>query len=160
MPVRGPVPVNLTTRQAAEVLKVGPMTIRVYEDGSRTGDRISAILLELPAGVSGPPMHWHRFHDELFFVVKGTCRFVTPDAEVDATAGDLMTVPPGAIHTFKNASKTEACEVYMTATPGHYVDYFRMLSKAGTEGKMLSKEEIEHLMALFGTFPPDIESEP
>lgn len=37
---------------------------------------------------------------------------------------------------------------------------FRMLSKAGTEGKMLSKEEIEHLMALFGTFPPDIESEP
>lgn len=37
---------------------------------------------------------------------------------------------------------------------------FRMLSKAGTEGKMLSKEEIEHLMALFGTFPPDNESEP
>lgn len=71
MPVRGPIPVNLATRQAAEVLKVGPMTIRVYEDGSRTGDRISAILLELPAGVSGPPMHWHRFHDELFFVVKG-----------------------------------------------------------------------------------------
>lgn len=33
-----------------------------------------------------------------------------------------MTVPPGAIHTFKNASETEACEVYMTATPGHYVD--------------------------------------
>lgn len=71
MPVRGPVPVNLATRQAAEVLKVGPMTIRVYEDGSRTGDRISAILLEIPPGVSGPPMHWHRFHDELFFVVKG-----------------------------------------------------------------------------------------
>ncbi|KAK3503461.1 RmlC-like cupin domain-containing protein [Neurospora crassa] len=119
MPVRGPVPVNLATRQAAEVLKVGPMTIRVSEDGSRTGDRISAILLELPAGVSGPPMHWHRFHDKLFFVVKGACRFVTPDAEVDATAGDLMTVPPGANHTFKNASETEACEVYMTATPGH-----------------------------------------
>lgn len=33
-----------------------------------------------------------------------------------------MTVPPGAIHTFKNASETETCEVYMSATPGHYVD--------------------------------------
>lgn len=49
-------------------------------------------------------------------------RFVTPEGEVDAKAGDLMTVPPGAIHTFKNASDTEDCACYMTATPGHYVD--------------------------------------
>lgn len=93
-----------------------------------------------------------------------------------------MTVPPGAIHTFKNASETEACEIYMSATPGHYVDCmflssnltlildlfvvntaiidFRMLAKAGKEGKMLNQDEIEHIMALFGTFPPDVESEP
>ena len=45
--------------------------------------------------------------------------FVTPDGEVSASAGDLMTVPPGAIHTFKNASETEDCECYMTATPGN-----------------------------------------
>lgn len=45
-------------------------------------------------------------------------RFVTPDGDVDASAGDLMTVPPRAIHTFKNASDTEDCECYMTATPG------------------------------------------
>ncbi len=44
--------------------------------------------------------------------------FVTPEAEVTASAGDLMTVPPGAVHTFKNASETEDCECYMTATPG------------------------------------------
>ena len=46
-------------------------------------------------------------------------RFVTPDGDVDAKAGDLMTVPPGAVHTFKNASETEDCECYMTATPGN-----------------------------------------
>lgn len=44
--------------------------------------------------------------------------FVTPEGEVSASAGDLMTVPPGAIHTFKNGSETEDCECYMTATPG------------------------------------------
>jgi hypothetical protein len=48
----------------------------------------------------------------------GTMTFVTPDGEVTASAGDLMTVPPGAVHTFKNASETEDCECYMTATPG------------------------------------------
>ena len=46
--------------------------------------------------------------------------FVTPEGEVTASEGDLITVPPGAIHTFKNASETEDCECYMTATPGKY----------------------------------------
>ena len=47
------------------------MTVRVYEDGSLTENRVSAITVELPAGGSGPPMHWHRFHDEVFLVTKG-----------------------------------------------------------------------------------------
>lgn len=68
---RGPAPVKLVKKEATEILKVGPMTIRVYEDGSLTENRVSSVLLEIPAGKSGPPMHWHRFHDELFFVTKG-----------------------------------------------------------------------------------------
>jgi quercetin dioxygenase-like cupin family protein len=71
MPIRGPVPVNLAKRDTAEVLRVGPLTIRVLEDGSRTENRVGGVLLEVPAGKSGPPMHWHRFHDELFLVTKG-----------------------------------------------------------------------------------------
>ncbi|KAL2132097.1 hypothetical protein VTI74DRAFT_4220 [Chaetomium olivicolor] len=160
MPLRGPVSVHLSTKDAAEILRVGPLTIRVYEDGSGTENRVSGVLIEVPAGQSGPPMHWHRFHDELFFVTKGTMTFVTPEGELTASAGDLMTVPPGAVHTFKNGSETEDCECYMTATPGHYVDYFRMLAKATHAGKQLTKGDVEHLMALFGTFPPNIESEP
>lgn len=71
MPLRGSVPVKLYKKEETEVLQVGAMTIRVYEDGSLTQDRVSGVLLEVPAGKSGPPMHWHRFHDELFFVTKG-----------------------------------------------------------------------------------------
>lgn len=50
-------------------------------------------------------------------------RFVTPEGHIDAKAGDLMTVPPGAVHTFKNASETEDCECYMTATPGNLLPF-------------------------------------
>ncbi|KAK3384544.1 RmlC-like cupin domain-containing protein [Lasiosphaeria ovina] len=160
MASRGPVPVKLFKREAAETLRVGPMTIRVYEDGSLTENRVSGVLLEIPPGASGPPMHWHRFHDELFLVTKGTMRFVTPDGNVDASAGDLMTVPPRAIHTFKNASETEGCECYMTATPAHYVDYFRMIAKATKDGNPIPSSDVKQMMALFGTFPPDVESEP
>lgn len=37
---------------------------------------------------------------------------------------------------------------------------FRMLAKATDAGKQLDPGEVRHLMALFGTFPPDVESEP
>ncbi|KAK4190942.1 hypothetical protein QBC35DRAFT_460649 [Podospora australis] len=160
MPLRGPRPVKLYKSTQTETLKIGPLTVKIYEDGSLTENRVSAVLIEVPAGKSGPPMHWHRFHDELFFITKGAMTFVTPDGEITASAGDMMTVPPGAVHTFRNASETEDCAAYMTATPGYYVDYFRVLAKATGDGKPLAKEQTEHLMALFGTFPPDVESEP
>jgi hypothetical protein len=37
---------------------------------------------------------------------------------------------------------------------------FRILAKGAKDGNKLSKEDTEHLMSLFGTFPPDVESEP
>lgn len=75
----------------------------------------------------------------------GTVRFIVPDGSLDGkwipggsieycegegriadmalvSPGDLMVVPPRAIHTFENASGTEEAELYMTSTPGHYID--------------------------------------
>ncbi|KAI1861690.1 uncharacterized protein JN550_010760 [Neoarthrinium moseri] len=161
MPLRGPVPVIHSTRDKnSEKVQVGPTTIYIMEDGSHTDNRIGCMVLELPAGTSGPPMHWHRFHDECFFVTKGRVAFVTPDGEVEVGTGELLTVPPRAIHTFKNASKTEDAEFFMTATPGYYMDYFRTMSKVTTSGQKLMPEQTQHIMELFGTFPPDVESEP
>ncbi|KAF4820852.1 hypothetical protein CGCSCA4_v009033 [Colletotrichum siamense] len=160
MPLRGPVPVRLCNKENTEKLVLGPMTIYIYEDGSNTDNRIGCMTLGLPPGTSGPPMHWHRFHDECFFVTKGTIRFKTPEGDVDAKEGELMVVPPRAIHTFANPSETEPAEFFMTSTPGYYMDYFRMMGKSIEEGKKLSRENTAHLMALFGTFPPDVESEP
>lgn len=75
-PNRGPAPVKLFRKDDAEVLTLGPITCYVFEDGSHTDNRVGAVLLMIPPGVKGPPMHWHRFHDELFFVTKGTVAVV------------------------------------------------------------------------------------
>ncbi|KAL1867266.1 hypothetical protein Daus18300_006385 [Diaporthe australafricana] len=157
---RGPAPVKLYKKEDAEVLVLGPITCYIFEDGSHTDNRIGAVLLMIPPGTSGPPMHWHRFHDELFFVTKGTVRFTVPDGSMDVSPGDLMVVPPRAIHTFENASSTEEAELYMTATPGHYIDYFRMLAQETENGMKLDEADDMYMMAQFGTFPPDIPSEP
>lgn len=90
-----------------------------------------------------------------------------------------MVVPPRAIHTFENASKTEDAELYMTATPGYYIDCesgtkfmavqvrkakmiadFRMLAQGTEDDVKLDEADQMYLMAQFGTFPPDISSEP
>ncbi|OLN85282.1 hypothetical protein CCHL11_04355 [Colletotrichum chlorophyti] len=155
MPHRGPVSVKLCRKEDAEAVKVGPMTIYIFEDGSNTDNRIGCMTMEIPPGQSGPPMHWHRFHDECFLVTKGTVRFTTPEGHLDADEGALMVVPPRAVHTFSNPSDTVAAELFMTSTPD-----FRMMGKMAQEGKKWSKEDTEHVMALFGTFPPDVESEP
>lgn len=98
---------------------------------------------------------------------------------VPVSPGDLMVVPPRAIHTFENASKTEEAELYMTATPGYYIDCesgtkfvtlrvgkanmiadFRMLAQGTEDDAKLDEADQMYLMAQFGTFPPDIPSEP
>ncbi|EGY14405.1 uncharacterized protein VDAG_05569 [Verticillium dahliae VdLs.17] len=164
MPLRGPVSVTAYKKSTAEIVQIGPMTGYIYEDGSHTDTRVGCATLEIPPGVKGPPMHWHRFHDELFFIVKGTVRFSTPEGDTALQAGELMVVPPRAVHTFSNPSATEGAEFYMTATPGYYIDCessnFRMLGKITADEAKLSPAETEHLMALFGTFPPEVESEP
>lgn len=71
MPLRGTVPVKLHRKEDAEILQIGRMTCFLLEDGSHTDNRIAAVILMLPPGTEGPPMHWSRMHDECFFVVKG-----------------------------------------------------------------------------------------
>lgn len=136
MPLRGPVPVKLYKKETSEVVQLGPIKVYIFEDGTNTDNRIGCMTLELPKGASGPPMHWHRFHDECFFVTKGRIspgtgiirrfanmgagkvRFTTPEGHIDAGEGDLMVVPPRAIHTFSNPSDSEDAEFFMTSTPG------------------------------------------
>lgn len=72
MPIRGPTSVKLQRKEDAEILQLGPVTCFLLEDGARTENRIAAVVMLVPAGAKGPPMHWARMHDECFFVTKGS----------------------------------------------------------------------------------------
>lgn len=154
--------VTLVKSQEAETLKMGPITIRVIEDGSNTDNRIGAITLLVAPKTPGPAQHWHRMHDETFLVTKGTVRFSTGDAHYDAKAGDYVVVPPKAVHTWSNPFDEEA-EFYNSFTPAYYVDYLRMVAAAVKEsgGKPATEEQQVAAMAQFATFLPggEIEAE-
>jgi len=67
-------PINFVSAKQGEILKLGQITCRVMEDGSRTDNRIGSAEFTLPPNTPGPPAHWHEMHDETFLVTKGMVR--------------------------------------------------------------------------------------
>jgi quercetin dioxygenase-like cupin family protein len=144
---------------AIETLKMGPIKIRILEDGSKTDNRIGAVSLSIAPRTAGPGLHWHRMHDETFLITKGTIRFSTVQEDHDAGVGDYVVVPPKAVHAFSNPFDEEA-EFFNTFTPAYYVDYLRMLAQQAREGKgPLTVEQQVEAMKQFATFLPGREVE-
>jgi len=92
LPVQVPsVPVNFVPVKGGDIIKLGQITCRVLEDGSRTGksrratpsrvrlmnidNRIGCAEFTLPPHTSGPPSHFHMMHDETFLTTQGTIRY-------------------------------------------------------------------------------------
>ncbi|KAF2995272.1 hypothetical protein E8E13_004161 [Curvularia kusanoi] len=146
-------PINYVPAKEGEILKLGHITCRVMEDGSRTDNRIGSAEFTLPPNTAGPPAHWHEMHDETFLVTQGTVRFHAPDKTyIDAHVGDYITVPIRAPHTFSNPTDQEA-KFFNTYTPAFYIDYFRILAEMSKSDDKMSKEKNLEVMARFATMP-------
>ncbi|KAJ8110075.1 hypothetical protein OPT61_g6978 [Boeremia exigua] len=161
-------PINFVPAKEGEILKLGHITCRIMEDGSRTGarpftstqaqlippdNRIGSAEFTLPPNTAGPPAHWHEMHDETFLVTQGTVRFHAPDnTHIDARVGDYVTVPIRAPHTFSNPTDQEA-KFFNTYTPAFYIDYFRILAQLSKSDEKMSKEKNLEVMSRFATMP-------
>ena len=65
--------ITVTTADAAENLdRAGGRVMRLLVDADATGQRLSALTCEAPAGEPGPPLHIHPGTDERFLVQGGT----------------------------------------------------------------------------------------
>jgi len=117
---------SIVRPDGGDVIRLGPVTMRIIEDGSTTGHRLGLGEITVAPRTSGPPQHRHARHDEGFYVVSGTARFTVGAKTYDAPAGTLAMIPPGAPHTFANPGD-EPLVLLNTFTPDLYVQYFRDL---------------------------------
>jgi quercetin dioxygenase-like cupin family protein len=62
----------------------------------------------LPAGAAGSPPHRHAHLTETFEVLEGSVLFRVGKADRALEAGETITVRPGTVHGFRNASPTPA----------------------------------------------------
>ncbi|CAB92104.1 cupin domain-containing protein [Streptomyces sp. SID7813] len=135
-----------------ETILLGTTRMRVLEDGSHTGHRLGMAESVLAPHTPGPPQHRHARHDEGFYVISGTVRFTVGDEDIDATAGTLVMVPPGAPHTFANTTG-EPARMLSTFTPDLYVQYFRDLEELYAGGRTPTPEESRKTMSRYATEP-------
>ncbi|KAJ4373159.1 hypothetical protein N0V83_003450 [Neocucurbitaria cava] len=146
-------PINFVSAKSGEILKLGHITCRIMEDGSRTDNRIGSAEFTLPPHTAGPPAHWHEMHDETFLVTAGTVRCPRPDStHHDASAGDYVVVPIRAPHTFSNPTDSES-KFFNTFTPAFYIDYFKILAQISSSDEKMSKEKNLEVMSRFATMP-------
>jgi mannose-6-phosphate isomerase-like protein (cupin superfamily) len=135
-----------------EVIPLGPIQMRILEDGRTTDHRLGIGEITLAPHADGPLQHRHARHDEGFYVVAGTARFTVGDTTYDAPAGTLVMVPPGAPHTFANPGDQPAV-LLNTFTPDLYVQYFRDLRAMIASGQPLTAEASAQVMSRYATTP-------
>jgi mannose-6-phosphate isomerase-like protein (cupin superfamily) len=64
-----------------------------------------------------PPLHWHRHQSETFHVLQGSAEFICDGAKSIKSAGESVTMPARATHTFCNASSTEELVIEFVLEP-------------------------------------------
>jgi mannose-6-phosphate isomerase-like protein (cupin superfamily) len=130
---------------------IGPIGLRIIEDGSHTNHRLGLVESNLPPGPAQPPQHIHREHEETFIVTRGKVRFVSGTDSVDAEVGTVIVVPIGVPHTFSNPFDAPAAFIGLM-TPDLYIQYFRDLGQLplNSDG-MLQPADVARTMARYAT---------
>ena len=130
---------------------VGPIGLRIVEDGSHTNHRLGLVQSSLPPGPAQPPQHIHHEHEETFIVTKGKVRFMSGTDSIDAEAGTVVVVPIGVPHTFSNPFDEPAAFVGLM-TPDLYIQYFRDLGRLPLDAQgLLQPADIARTMARYAT---------
>jgi len=144
--------VSVVSPDGGEAIQIGPVRLRILEDGSTTAHRLGIAEITLPPHTDGPPQHRHARHDEGFYVVSGSARFTVGQTSYDAPAGTTVMIPVGAPHTFANPTG-QTTVLLNTFTPDVYVQYFRDLRTMIAAGQPLTGQALTDVMHRYATEP-------
>ena len=119
--------------------------------GQQTGGAYSLFEVASRPG-TGPPRHVQHREEEAFWVLEGEYEFLIEGLTLTASAGALIYVPKGTLHTHKNIGE-DASRMLVTQTPGGLSE--RFFEEAGLPGTGLSSasslptpEEIQRTVEL------------
>jgi quercetin dioxygenase-like cupin family protein len=105
---------------------------RQFKIEKQDSDGAFSVFIEEVPGQAGPPMHIHHGQYETFLILQGDVRFHCDGEETELGAGGLITIPPGAPHTFKNVGDGTA-RIAITMVPGGLEGFFKAVEEERLE---------------------------
>lgn len=103
-----------------------------------------------PAGVPGPPPHYHEDATELFLVTKGRLEVIVDGQWRTLAVGESTCVPVRAVHTFRNPDPVEAQWVTAVSPRGFerfFTDFGVLVEQAGSFETSVSEASIARVIA-------------
>jgi quercetin dioxygenase-like cupin family protein len=100
----------------AETMASDAVRVRMLLDSSATNGAASTVQVGLRAGADGAVPHRHDQSSEMFYVLDGQVEVLAGDQVLQASAGDLVVVPPGVPHAF-GAPKGSGGELLIAGCP-------------------------------------------
>ena len=108
----------------------------------RQGGQCTVSVYELLPGNSMCPYHYHMQNEEVFYIISGTGRLLTPQGEQTVTAGELLFFPANenGAHKLTNCSETEPLR-YIDFDTSNAIDVaiYPHSGKVGVWGKDVNK---------------------
>lgn len=93
-----------------------------------TNDQLGAYEVNLKPSSVGAKLHYHRFMDETFIVLKGSPTVTMGEKEMVLSEGDLVFIPKFSVHGFRNDSDSH-CKILIVFNPAMKREgFFRGLS--------------------------------
>jgi quercetin dioxygenase-like cupin family protein len=125
----GPQPIVLRPGDGEQLPSIG--TLRA--SAADTGGAFEVIEYTGPAT---PPPHVHKEHDEIFFILSGTFRFVLGQDTAEAPQGAIVLVPRGWRHGFTVEPGSTAL---LITIPAGLEGFFKELGAGLAEGRPSSE---------------------
>ncbi|HUI72758.1 MAG TPA: cupin domain-containing protein [Spirochaetia bacterium] len=91
-----------------EEIRIGPLKLRYFVDGSRTNGAVDCFEFAVPAQTTGTHPHYHEGVDELVFGVEGRVTFTVDGQDRVIGPRDFCFIPRGVVHCFSNKHDTAA----------------------------------------------------
>jgi mannose-6-phosphate isomerase-like protein (cupin superfamily) len=143
--------VSVVGAGAGRTVNLGPLTMTVKEDGSRTRGTLAVLEFQAEGAFPGPPAHIHREHEEGFYVLEGALEFTIGAEKIAAPMGTWVMVPIGVPHSFANVQGGRV-RFLATMSPDLYVRYFDEIAPIMAAGRPDPKA-IGEIMARYATDP-------
>ena len=118
----------------------------------RTGSQGAEMFLSSMAPGGSAGRHIHRGADEFFYVTGGVGVAFVNGREVPIEAGDVMFVPKGQEHAFKNSSSTEPLKtVFLMDRPGLASEFHDVDAQSEGGKRSLTLDELNRISQKYGT---------